>query len=396
VKILFLTSRLPYPPHRGDKLRTWNLIKQASREHEITLVSFVQNESERKWIADLKPYCSEIVVVSLPMWMSLINCVTAVPGNLPFQVAFFKSSKMSRVIREIVQRVQPDIVHTHLIRMAPFALSVNGIPLVLDQTDSITLYLTRFKDSQRNPIVRLLLSIELARMLAFEAILPLFAKVVVCSEVDRQSILVTSPEANIDIIENGIDLSTLGATSPHNRSPFRMIFTGNMSYVPNAHGIKYFVREVLPLILKSQPAAQLYIVGQNPPASVRALTGDHVTVTGFVADIYGEYRKSAVAVAPIQFGAGTQYKVLESLALGIPTVCTSLGVNGLRLEAGKDILLADTSEEFAVAILSLFKDEALRRKLSENSVRTVRERFSWDLIGRKLNQIYDSIGTEKR
>ncbi|MBI1804268.1 MAG: glycosyltransferase [Ignavibacteriae bacterium] len=391
MRILFLTSRLPYPPYRGDKLRTWNLIKQISKKHEITLLSFIQDKSERKWIDELKVYCKEIQVVHLPLRKSLMNCLMAIAKATPFQVAYFLSGKMKWEIEKTIKCIQPDVIHTHLIRMAPYAAEYSHIPQVIDQTDSISLYLNRFKTFQRNPLGRFLIGIEYKRMLDYETILSRFNRVLVCSDLDRRAIIEVTPEALVEIIENGVDIATLPTGRQIRPEPFRIIFTGNMSYFPNAHGARFFVNEIFPIIKKQQPATTLYIVGQNPPASVRSLAGEDVIVTGFVKDIYLEYQKSSVAIAPIRFGAGTQYKILESLALGIPTVSTSIGVNGIGLHAGKEILLADDPEQFAAAVLRLFKDPSLREMLSRNSSQLIREHFNWEGIGKKLDNVYHSV-----
>jgi glycosyltransferase involved in cell wall biosynthesis len=364
-----------------------------SKQHEITLLSFIQDKSERKWIDDLKLCCKEIRVVHLPLRNSLFNCLLAIGKSIPFQVAYFLSEEMKREIKKTIKRIQPDVIHTHLIRMAPYAVEYSHIPLVIDQTDSISLYLNRFKSFQRNPLRRFLIGIEHKRMLKYETILARFNRVLMCSDTDRRAITEITPEVSVEIIENGVDVLMLPTDRKIYAEPFRIIFTGNMSYFPNIHGARFFVNDIFPIIKKQQPAATLYIVGQNPPASVRSLASKDVIVTGFVKDIYMEYQKSSVAIAPLQFGAGTQYKILESLALGIPTVSTSIGVNGIGLHAGKEILLADDPGQFAAAVLRLFADPLLCETLSRNSSQLIRENFNWDEIGKKLDNVYHSVMT---
>ncbi|HEX9005811.1 MAG TPA: glycosyltransferase, partial [Bacteroidota bacterium] len=178
--------------------------------------------------------------------------------------------------------------------------------------------------------------------------------------------------------------------------PGRIIFTGNMSYYPNADGAKFLAERIFPLIKRRAPQAKLYIVGQQPPASVRALARDDVTVTGFVKDLRAEYGRSAVAVSPIRFGAGTLNKILEPLAMGVPVVATSHGVSGLELQPGSEILVADTPEQFADHVVRLLTDEVARERIATAATDRIRSRFNWDAVGRSLLETYNNVVTETR
>lgn len=393
VRILVLTSRLPYPPYRGDKLKIYNLIRQLSRNHEITLLSFIQDRSEERWIPELKRYCRKVEVVHLPAAASLWNCVKAIPKKIPFQVAYFESQEMVRKLGEIEASVRPDILHTHLIRMARYTAGLPRSGRVLDLTDAVSLYLERFMKTERNPVKRTALRIEFGRMLRFEPVIARFDRALVCSSVDREALNRNVPDARISIMENGVDLDQFGGPGGGGTAePYRIIYTGNMSYYPNADGAQFLVKEILPAIKKVVPEATVYLVGQNPPRSVRALAGDGVVVTGFVPDIRAEYLKSAVAVSPVRFGAGTLNKILEPIALGIPVVTTSTGVAGLGLNPGEDILVADDSEGFARHVAALLTNPPLRASLTAGATEKVRSRFGWDQIARTLENVYEEVG----
>lgn len=391
MKVLFLTSRLPYPPYRGDKLKIWNLIRQVARRHEVILLSFIQDASEIELAEALRPYCEEVRLVRLPLWRSGMNCAQAALSRVPFQVAYFRSLRMRRELRAAIERHKPNLIHTHLIRLAPYTAGLGSIPRVLDMTDAVSLYLRRFRESQRNPLKKELLNLELKRMVAFEPEIARFDRVLVCSDVDREALLATVPDARIDLLYNGIDVETFAPRDGECPEENRIIFTGNMSYFPNADAARYLVREIFPRIKARVQGAKLYLVGQKPPSSVRSLASSDVTVTGFVEDIRAEYLKSAVAVSPVRFGAGTLNKILEPLSLGVPVVATSQGTSGLGLKEGEDILIADDPERFAGAVVRVLQDPGMRARMSERSARSVRSRFSWDAIGKTLLEIYDSI-----
>jgi polysaccharide biosynthesis protein PslH len=391
MKILFLTSRIPYPPHRGDKLKIWNLMKQLSRRHEIVLLTFVANDQEARLTENLREVCREVHTVRLPVWKSILNCGLAMFGSKPFQVEYYRSGPMEALVREQIQKVQPDVIHTHLIRMAQYTAHENKIPVILDLTDAVSLYLSRFREVRKNPVMKMLLGVELKRMQQHESIIGSFDRGLVCSNTDRQFLLDRYRNLSLSILPNGVDLETFTAKESVKAEPYRIIFTGNMSYFPNADGAAFLVHEVLPRLRRVVPNVKLYLVGQNPPASVRNLAGENVIVTGYVDDIRAEYLKSMVAVSPIRFGAGTLNKVLEPLALGVPVVSTSIGLEGLGLTVGEDILVANDPEGIAAEVAKLLTNEKLRSSMSARASEKVRTRFSWETIAGDLEHFYQEV-----
>jgi len=258
-------------------------------------------------------------------------------------------------------------------------------------TDAVSLYLLRFLETERNLVKRMLLTWEYRRMVAFESIVAQFDRALVCSEIDREALLRNVPSASISLLFNGVDTEIFKKVAVDETDPSRIIFTGNMTYFPNADGAQFFAKDIFPLVKKSVPEAKLYIVGQNPPRSVRRLAEDDIVVTGFVQDIRAEYARSAVAVSPIRFGAGTLNKVLEPLTMGIPVVATSHGVAGLHLRAGTDILVTDDPVEFAEHVIRLLRQPALREQIGSSATQRIRSAYSWETIGATLLSMYEEI-----
>lgn len=356
------------------------------------VLSFIQDRSEERWIPELRKFCVDVKVQRLPTLRSLWNCVVALPTRRPFQVAYFSSAEMRHAVQETIEEFQPAVIHTHLIRMAPYVAGLDRPGRVIDLTDAVSLYLRRFADLQRNPVKRIALSVELSRMTAYEPVIARFDRALVCSAVDRDVLKSNVPDAQLRIVENGVDLSAyIPRKDGEECQPLRVIFTGNMTYFPNADGARFLAREVFPLVKARAPGAKLFIVGQHPPRSVQALANDDVIVTGFVNDIRAEYLRSTVAVSPIRFGAGTLNKVLEPLALGVPVVATSCGTEGLGLVPGRDILVADDAEGLASHISRVLADPALQRSLGESGALALRSRFSCEITARTLENVYAEI-----
>lgn len=391
MRILFLTSRIPYPPHRGDKLKIWNLMNQLASRHEIFLLTFIQSKEEERFIAPLKGVCREVEIIRLPLWRSMLNCTAALFGKEPFQIAYYRSPAMERQLTQTLERLQPDVLHTHLIRMAQYTATRETLPRVLDMTDAVSLYLSRFRDAQSNPLKKWALGWELKRMQEYEPIIGQFDRALVCSDTDMEFLRRRGPDFKLDLLGNGVDLDAFSINGTTQADPYRIMFSGNMSYYPNIDGAKFLVRAVFPLVKKSIPQARLYIVGQNPPSQVTSLASADVTVTGFVPDIRTEYLKSAVAVSPIRFGAGTLNKVLEPSALGVPVVSTSIGWEGLGLEKDTEIFVADDARGLADAIVRLLKDASLRRSIGQRAAQKVRSTLGWETIAGDLEAIYQQV-----
>jgi glycosyltransferase involved in cell wall biosynthesis len=285
-----------------------------------------------------------------------------------------------------------DIVHVHLIRMAQYMKNrPSGTPCVLDLTDAGSLYLERFLKVKKQIIFKFLLKVELKRLKKYENILESFEKTLVCSDVDRKHLLQHAPKAKIDLLYNGIDLEYFTNTRIIIPEPYRIIFTGNMSYFPNTDGIQYFVKDIFPLIKNKIRGAQLYIVGKDPPAKIKKLAKDDIIVTGFVSDIKYYYEQSTVTIAPIRFGAGTLNKILEPMALGIPVVTTSLGVEGLPVQTQRDLMIANNETDFAGAVVQLLTDVELHTRISGNAKSLVRSLYGWEKITEQLQSYYKEL-----
>jgi sugar transferase (PEP-CTERM/EpsH1 system associated) len=392
MRVLFIDSRLPYPPIRGDKLRVFNLLRRVARHHEVALITLIQKQEESKFVSDLRPYCSEIRTVYKPVFSSLFSCGVAVFDDIPFQVAYFRSRRMMRLVKEMIAEWKPDVVHTHYIRAAQYAADVSSVPRVLDLTDSFSLYLERLRAFTSNPFKRLFINLEYRRLRSYEPIIENFDRNLMCSPIDREQVLRQAPHARIDLLYNGVDLDVFTHDERTQPEEYRIILTGNMSYFPNTDAAVYFVREIFPIIQKTIPSARLYVVGQRPPKNVRQLASEAITVTGLVPDIAHEYMKSSVAVAPTRFGSGTLNKVIEALALGVPVVATTIGTSGLSaLRDGQEILVADDPRQFAEHVIRLLSDPPLRTRLAQAGSAYVRSHLSWDVLAEQLQSVYADV-----
>lgn len=386
MKILFIANRFPYPPFRGDKLKIYNLCKRISARHELHLICFTEQQSDLQYLKDLEPVFKSISTVALPRWQSLINSFFGLFRKEPLQVSYFRSARFSRVLKQLIHNNRYDAVHVQHLRMARYAIPYTHLYRILDFPDAFSLYWERRKQVKRSFFTGMLDSIESSRVAAYEKyLLGRFNLNLVCSEEDRLHLIRLHGQPNIRLLPNGVDTDHFrsgGHSYTHNNT---LLFTGNMDYDPNVDAVQYFVRDIFPLITKQFPDTVFIIAGQRPVDKVKALdNGSNVRVTGFIPDLTEMYNTASVVVAPLRFGAGTQNKVLEAMAMGIPVVCSNIGFAGLGIASGEGAFMKTDSASFAEQVCLLLGDEGLRETTGKKGVEVIRRSFSWDTVAAQL------------
>jgi glycosyltransferase involved in cell wall biosynthesis len=219
--------------------------------------------------------------------------------------------------------------------------------------------------------------------------------------VDRRALLslapVNSPPPNISVLPNGVDLAYFGPDSRVARQDATLVVSGKMSYHANVTMVLVLVNQILPLVWERRPEVKSWIVGKDPSNQIKNLSQDPaITVTGTVDDIRPYLRAATIAVAPIQYGAGIQNKILEAMACGAPVISTSQAVSALEAQPGQDLLVADQPAEFAQTILALLDDREQQRRLSAAGRRYVEQHHNWDYIAAQLEEIYLAAIDEKQ
>lgn len=392
MKILFLANRIPYPPYRGDKLKIFNLAKRLAGKHELYLLTFTQSPEEVQYKTKLEEYFKEVRLVHLPKWKSAVNCLAGAWDDKPIQVLYFQSSEMRQQLAELMGRHKFDAVHVQHLRMSPYLSQNKTIPRILDLPDAFSLYWERRKLIKRGLATRIFESIEQKRVLKYESVLNDYDLNLVCSQEDLEYLKQAHPEANLKLLPNGVDLTTFAAKDHDYEHNDIILFTGNMDYAPNVDAVVYFTEQVLPIIRKKFPKVQFVIAGQRPVAKVTELAGEHVTVTGFIKDLAATYNTASVVVAPLRFGAGTQNKVLEAMAMGVPVVCSHIGFKGLGIESGEGAIMQREPEAFANSVIELLNSAKMRKSVGTKGIAVIRQKFDWDAIAGTLEGYFKEIG----
>lgn len=391
MKILFVANRVPYPPFRGDKLKIYNLAKRLSVHHEIYLITFAESKEDYNYGEELGKLFKQVHIISLPKWQSYLNCLIAIFSNIPFQVAYFKSRKMNRLVIDFLSKNKIDVIHTQHLRMAQFTSDIQ-MPKILDLPDAFSLYWKRRIENQQNPIKRFFEKIEYKRLYKFEGkIVKKFNLGLVCSREDLNYMKQEHGSEKIDLLRNGVDLDTFKSDGHDYSNNSTLLFTGNMDYAPNVDAVGYFVKDIFPSIASKFPNVKFIIAGQRPVKQVLDLKAKNIEITGFIPDLKVMYQQAAIVVSPLRFGAGTQNKVLEAMAMGIPVVSGNIGFEGLEIKNGEGVFLEINSNGFANKVIELLQSESLRQHTGTKGNLVAKEKFSWDIIALQLEDYCNTV-----
>jgi len=391
VRILCLTSRLPYPPDRGDRLRAFHILKTLASEHELTLLSFVESPEQLDLVKVLEGFCSEVRVVAKSRPESILTVLANGWRRLPLQVLYYHSRAMCDLVARTLRERSFDAAYVHLFRMAPYLDRVDAPYRIVDLTDMISDEIATSLRFRSVPS-RVVYAIEKGRIERFEKMVAADSdEIWLISARERQTLLDRCPSANARVVANGVDLNRFCPLDVE-EDPLRILLTGHMSVPHNVDAAVHLAKRVLPVVRQRVEGCQLRIVGANPCPRVRRLDQlPGVEVTGFVPDLNLELNRAAAFVAPLRFAAGIQNKVLEAMAAGRPVV-TSPGVaDGLGAVADRELLIGHSPDEFAALTIALLSDSALGRRLGAKARDFVSKRFTWTGVAERARAIADNL-----
>ena len=390
MKILFLSLRFPYPPHRGDRIRAYHFIKQLAQHHSVSVVSFFESNQELAHVKHLQSFCDRIESVRFHHGRARLNALLHCLSNCPLQVYYWFVPEMQRVINRLLDLRSYDLIHAQLFRMGQYVPHVQGVPKMLDLCDSLGLNLSRRAALDRN-LIRTLVKLEARRVRHYEVeIMNSFDWGTVAAPLDRDYLLKQNATLKLSVVPMGVDTEHFQPTSTEYRP--HILFTGTMNYFPNRDAVTYFHTEIFPLVQEAHPETVFYIVGNAPTSRIRKLANHkNVVVTGYVPETRPYFDDAAVFVSPMRSGSGLQVKNLEAMAMGAPVVTSGLGALGLEARVGEDLLVGDTPEVFAKHIIDLIESPDYRQAVSAAGRRLVEKKYSWDVLARQLEGVYSRI-----
>jgi sugar transferase (PEP-CTERM/EpsH1 system associated) len=380
--ILFLAHRMPYPPDRGDKMRSFHILRYLATRHRVHLLTFAHDAADIAHGESLLPFVASMHVEMRPQ--NIARQLSALVTGRPLSVAAFGSATMQAAVDHVLATRAIDTIFAFSGQMAQFVPADGRFKFIMDFVDIDSAKFADYAESGE-ALLRPLFARE-ARLLAdYERS--------VAGRADR-SLLVSDPEASlfrartrlrsdrIATLENGIDLDyyhpDASKAPPLDRGGGPLIvFTGQMDYLPNIDAVCAFARHVLPTVRKTVPSARFVIVGRKPARRVRSLAGPQVIVTGAVDDVRPWLAAADVVVAPLLVGRGIQNKVLEAMAMARPTVASPVAALGVDAEPGRDYLVAPV-EAMASPLIELLSDPLAAAALGKAGRARVQARYAWD------------------
>lgn len=387
MNILFLSSWLPYPLRTGSSVTNYNVIKELSRRHDISLLSFIDSEDELKYVPTMAELCTSVAcVLRERKSMAPLKKVVSLLSKTPRSVVMERSPEMYEAVSREIERRKIDCAVADTTATIEYVLGASRFPRIVFHHNVDSVIAKRGYLLQSGAPKRFRWWLTWRKAAAYETrVNRLVEGHIMVSEVDKDELLTLIPDiGQIEVIGNGVDIESF-RVSDAERQRNSIIFTGLPKYGANLDGLRYFHREVLPIVKKGWQDVVLNVTGDFSGQSVDDLQkGDGVILTGYLDDVKPAIASSWISVVPIRLGSGTRFKILEAMALGTPVVSTTVGAEGLEVTHEKNILIADEPSDFAKQVLRLREDLDLWETLSKNGRRLVEDKYDSRLLARRF------------
>lgn len=374
-KLVFLSSRFPYPLNKGDKLRVFYQLKSLSKVFEVHLICIDEKKISDDHIDKIAPFCQSVSCLILPKYKRVFSLFSSLWKRTPLQVAYFYNKKIDRDIQKSIAKIKPDYIHCHLIRTTEYVKGITNIPKSLDFMDAYSSGMQKRLNTETNLFKKLLFRYEQKKLEAYEAkAFEYTDRYCIISNQDKDA--VSNPDSKpIEIVPNGVDFDKFFPRKEAKR--YDLVFMGNMTYPPNQVAVEFLQQQIMPLVLEKRPATTLLIAGIGAN-SLKKEESKNVTFIEHFEDISDSIAYSKVMVAPMRISIGLQNKIIQALAMQVPCIVSPSSNKPIGANAGQSIVEAETAKEFSKEILDLIDDENRLENIAVNGYEFVKNHFSWE------------------
>jgi glycosyltransferase involved in cell wall biosynthesis len=386
LKVLVLDEEVPYPPNTGKRIRTWNLLKRLAQRHDVHLLCYgAEDEStEALRSAGIVPH-----LVQPLKKMSGVSLYTRLLWNLfspyPFSVAKHYTRRFQKEVNDLLQESGWDLLQCEWTPYARFVSGVRDLPVLIAAHNIESHIWERRAENSDNFMERAFFRLQCKKMVRFEHRALLAATAVTAVTPEDAQTMRSWGVRSVSVVPNGVDAKfyeCLGQTDCKNS----ILSLASLDWFPNIDALQYFTREIFSLIRKKVPNAVFKIVGRRPPKFLieELSRTPGIDFVGEVSDVRPHLEQASVIVVPLRIGGGSRLKILEALAANKAVVSTSIGAEGLQLEPGTHLLIADSPSDFAIRVSELLGSSEMRRCLAEEGKKFVLKHYQWDTIATRL------------
>ncbi len=397
MKILMLTPYLPYPLFSGGQIRTYNLLKNLSKKHQITLFSFIRNKNEKEYVDKLKEFCVDVkVFLKRPPW-SITSLALSAVTVYPLVVCLYLKRSLTVEIQKAINREKFDLIHAETFYVMP-NIPPNNIPTILvEQTIEYLVY-QHYTETVGFLPQKLLMDFDVMKIRFWEKnYWHKASRVVAMSLADKKVMQSLIPQLKVDLVPNGVDTDFfIKSNKERNRKEKTILFVGNFKWLQNREAVMILVKEIWPKIMKKIPDAKLWIVGRYPTPDILQYASKSIIISSDIVDIKDAYNKSDIMLAPIYGPGGTRYKILEAMATGLPVVTTPTGIEGLGARHRIEAFIGENATDLAEGTVKVLTQNLLYQKLVLNGRKLVEENFNWKIITRNLDNIYQKAKNDQK
>jgi glycosyltransferase involved in cell wall biosynthesis len=389
MKILWVKAGKLLPVDTGGKIRSYNILRALASVHEVGLLTYYGGARDAAYeSAILKEFPGATSIhTAAPdanAFRQSLDYLLRLLHSAPYAVSKFTDPRVRRQVGSWLEEKRFDIAVCDFLSASLNFPDRSATPTVLFQHNVESALWRRMAGTESHSVKKIAYAVESSKMTRYEsAALRKFPHIIAVSEADRQQMLSMVPEARISVVPTGVDTRKFAIAPPSKAEPPRVVFTGSMDWEPNIDAMEYFCGQIWPRIRAAFPTAVFQIVGRNPHPKILKLASDSVQVTGTVPSVVDYLHAATVVVVPLRIGGGTRLKIFEAMAMGKALVSTSIGAEGLDVQNGRDLILADNADGFADAILRLLGDAPTRRGLEEAAVRLASQ-YDWSRIVQKF------------
>jgi sugar transferase (PEP-CTERM/EpsH1 system associated) len=387
VRILFICHRVPFPPKRGGKIRPFNIIRHFTQEgHRVTVASLARSARELDESSGLAEHCERMMIEVISKPLAAAHMLARLPTLAPSSFGNFYSPPLARRVRRELASKHYELIFGHCSSVAPYVAGVQGAVKILDFGDMDSQKWREYARYKPFPISAGFW-LEAVKLERAEARLARQFDLCTCTtRAELATLQSVAPGVRSDWFANGVDSGFFQPVSGYD--PNLIVFVGRMDYYPNQQAVREFCVEILPRLRTHRPALRFEVVGAEPPPAILELGNlPGVTVTGSVADVRPYVTRAALSVAPLTIARGTQNKILESMAMGVPVVCSVQAAAGVDAIAGEHLLTASGAEEYASAIRSILDSPAVRERLAAAARERVLTYHAWASSMRRLDNL---------